>query len=86
MLQLRSGVTACWCIYVIALRRTLTHMPIFSLVHTKGGVAKTTSAVYLATAAHRRGIGVELIDAEAIVRKSMKIAADICIYTNFVYQ
>ena len=39
-------------------------MPIFSLVHTKGGVAKTTSAVYLAAAAHRRGIDVELIDAD----------------------
>lgn len=39
-------------------------MPILSLVHTKGGVAKTTSAVYLATAAHRRGIDVELIDAD----------------------
>lgn len=39
-------------------------MPILSLVHTKGGVAKTTSAVYLATAAHRRGFDVELIDAD----------------------
>lgn len=39
-------------------------MPIFSLVHTKGGVAKTTSAVYLATAAARRGIDVALIDAD----------------------
>ena len=35
-----------------------------SLVHTKGGVAKTTSAVYLATAAYRRGLDVELIDAD----------------------
>lgn len=39
-------------------------MPIFSLVHTKGGVAKTTSAVYLATAAARRGVDVALIDAD----------------------
>ena len=39
-------------------------MPILSLVHTKGGVAKTTSAVYLATAAQRRGLDVELIDAD----------------------
>ncbi|AOS95151.1 MULTISPECIES: ParA family protein [Mycobacterium avium complex (MAC)] len=39
-------------------------MPIISLVHTKGGVAKTTTAVYLATAAHRRGIDVVLIDAD----------------------
>jgi chromosome partitioning protein len=39
-------------------------MPTVSLVHTKGGVAKTTSAVYLATAAHRRGLDVALIDAD----------------------
>ncbi|MDV3301887.1 ParA family protein [Mycobacterium avium] len=39
-------------------------MPTVSLVHTKGGVAKTTSAVYLATAAHRRGVDVALIDAD----------------------
>ncbi len=39
-------------------------MPIFSLVHTKGGVAKTTSAVYLATAAARRGVDVALVDAD----------------------
>lgn len=39
-------------------------MPIFSLVHTKGGVAKTTSAVYLATAAARRGLDVALVDAD----------------------
>jgi len=39
-------------------------MPIFSLVHTKGGVAKTTSAVYLATAAALRGVEVALVDAD----------------------
>lgn len=39
-------------------------MPTVSLVHTKGGVAKTTTAVYLATAARRRGIDVVLIDAD----------------------
>ena len=39
-------------------------MPVVSLVYTKGGVAKTTSAVYLAAAAHRRGIDVELVDAD----------------------
>ncbi len=39
-------------------------MPTVSLVHTKGGVAKTTSAVYLATAAHRRGRDVVLVDAD----------------------
>ena len=39
-------------------------MPTVSLVHTKGGVAKTTSAVYLAVAAHRRGLDVVLVDAD----------------------
>lgn len=39
-------------------------MPTVSLVHTKGGVAKTTSAVYLAVAAQRRGLDVMLIDAD----------------------
>lgn len=39
-------------------------MPTVSLVHTKGGVAKTTSAVYLAVAAQRRGLDVVLIDAD----------------------
>lgn len=39
-------------------------MTVISLVHTKGGVAKTTSAVYLATAAQRRGVDVVLIDAD----------------------
>lgn len=42
----------------------IQRMPVVSLVHTKGGVAKTTSAVYLAAAAHRRGIDVELVDAD----------------------
>lgn len=42
----------------------LTGMPILSLVHTKGGVAKTTSAVYLATAAARRGVDVVLVDTD----------------------
>lgn len=39
-------------------------MPILSLVHTKGGVAKTTSAIYLATAAAQRGMDTVLIDAD----------------------
>lgn len=39
-------------------------MPILSLVHTKGGVAKTTSAMYLATAGVSRGLDVVLIDAD----------------------
>ena len=39
-------------------------MPILSLVHTKGGVAKTTSAMYLAAAAASRGLDVVLVDAD----------------------
>ncbi|WP_087062810.1 ParA family protein [Corynebacterium glutamicum] len=35
-----------------------------SFVHTKGGVGKTTSSIFLATAAARRGIVVELFDAD----------------------
>ena len=35
-----------------------------SVVHTKGGVGKTTTAVYLATAAHAAGYAVELVDAD----------------------
>lgn len=39
-------------------------MLVLSVVHTKGGVAKTTSAVYLATAAVRRGLSVIVLDAD----------------------
>lgn len=39
-------------------------MTVVSLVHTKGGVAKTTSALYLAAAAHRRGVDVVVVDAD----------------------
>lgn len=35
-----------------------------TLAHTKGGVGKTSSAVALCIAAHARGIGVELLDAD----------------------
>lgn len=35
-----------------------------AFVHTKGGVGKTTSSVLLATAAVRRGLDVELLDAD----------------------
>lgn len=38
---------------------------ILSLVHTKGGVAKTTSAIYLAAAAAQRGEMVTVLDADA---------------------
>ncbi|WP_301150518.1 ParA family protein [Mycobacterium simiae] len=37
---------------------------IWSLVHTKGGVAKTTTAMFLAAAATRRGIKARVIDAD----------------------
>ncbi|AHJ86486.1 ParA-like partition protein [Mycobacterium phage 20ES] len=37
---------------------------IISVVHTKGGVGKTTSAIYLASAATRRGIETVVVDAD----------------------
>jgi chromosome partitioning protein len=37
---------------------------IWSLVHTKGGVAKTTTAMFLAAAAARRGVPVRVVDAD----------------------
>lgn len=37
---------------------------LWSLVHTKGGVAKTTSALYLGIAAMRRGLSVVVLDAD----------------------
>ncbi|CAM3143439.1 ParA family protein [Mycobacterium intermedium] len=37
---------------------------IWSLVHTKGGVGKTTTAMFLASAAVRRGLPVRVIDAD----------------------
>jgi chromosome partitioning protein len=37
---------------------------IWALVHTKGGVAKTTSAMFLAAAAARRGISTQVLDAD----------------------
>ena len=37
---------------------------IWSLVHTKGGVGKTTTAIFLAAAAVQRGVPVRVIDAD----------------------
>ena len=37
---------------------------IWSLVHTKGGVAKTTTAMFLAAAAGRRGVPARVVDAD----------------------
>ena len=42
----------------------LLSMLLLSVVHTKGGVAKTTTAIYLATAAVRRGLSVIVLDAD----------------------
>ncbi|AVI04196.1 ParA-like dsDNA partitioning protein [Mycobacterium phage Phonnegut] len=39
-------------------------MTTISIVHTKGGVGKTTSAMYLATAAARQGIDTAVVDAD----------------------
>lgn len=37
---------------------------LLAIVHTKGGVGKSTSALYLATAAQRRGLTVHLLDTD----------------------
>lgn len=37
---------------------------IWSLVHTKGGVGKTTTAMFLAAAGFRRGLSVRVVDAD----------------------
>ncbi|QGH79705.1 ParA-like dsDNA partitioning protein [Gordonia phage Anon] len=39
-------------------------MTVISIVHTKGGVGKTTTAMYLATAAAKFGIDVAVMDAD----------------------
>ncbi|ADB93730.1 ParA [Mycobacterium phage RedRock] len=39
-------------------------MTVISVVHTKGGVGKTTTAIYLATAAAKRGMDVAVVDAD----------------------
>ncbi|QFG08616.1 ParA-like dsDNA partitioning protein [Mycobacterium phage Vanisoa] len=39
-------------------------MTTISIVHTKGGVGKTTSAIYLASAAARRGIETTVVDCD----------------------
>ncbi|AHJ86402.1 ParA [Mycobacterium phage 40AC] len=39
-------------------------MTVISIVHTKGGVGKTTTAMYLAVAAAKRGIDVCVLDAD----------------------
>lgn len=42
----------------------INRMTTISIVHTKGGVGKTTTAMYLATAAARKGIETAVIDAD----------------------
>lgn len=39
-------------------------MTVISAVHTKGGVGKTTTSIYLATAAAKRGLDVAVVDAD----------------------
>lgn len=39
-------------------------MSVIAIVHTKGGVGKTTSAIYLAAAASHAGISVTVLDAD----------------------
>ena len=37
-------------------------MPILTIAHTKGGVGKSTTTVYLAAAAHARDMSVRVVD------------------------
>lgn len=39
-------------------------MSVIAIAHTKGGVGKTTTSIYLATAASRAGISVTVLDAD----------------------
>ena len=59
----RNNVITSWRVDAFAPLRhgMLAGMPIFSLVHTRVAWPKTTSAVYLATAAARRGVDVVLV-------------------------
>ncbi|AXH48809.1 ParA-like dsDNA partitioning protein [Mycobacterium phage Steamy] len=51
-------------------------MTTISVVHTKGGVGKTTSAIYLATAAAKLGRGVVVVDADP--QRSAAVWAEKC--------
>lgn len=42
----------------------MINMTTISIVHTKGGVGKTTTSMYLAAAAQRRGIDVAVVDTD----------------------
>ena len=52
------------------------------VLEPEGGIIAIGSGGNYALSAARALIAVEGLDAEAIARKSMKIAADICVYTN----
>ena len=52
------------------------------VLEPEGGIIAIGSGGNYALSAARALIDVEGLDAEAIARKSMKIAADICVYTN----
>ena len=52
------------------------------VLEPEGGVIAIGSGGNYALSAARALIDVEGLDAEAIARKAMKIAADICVYTN----
>ena len=51
-------------------------------IEPEGGIIAIGSGGNYALSAARALIDVEGMDAEAIARKAMTIAADICIYTN----
>ncbi|MCX7543597.1 MULTISPECIES: ParA family protein [Corynebacterium] len=48
---------------------------LWGVVHTKGGVGKTTTSLYLALAAHRRGVPVRLVDADPQASATMWASA-----------
>lgn len=52
------------------------------VLEPEGGVAGIGSGGNYALAAARALMDVKELDAEAVARKAMKIAADICVYTN----
>jgi ATP-dependent HslUV protease, peptidase subunit HslV len=52
------------------------------VLEPEGGIIAIGSGGNYALAAARALIDIDGLDAEAIARKSMKIAAEICVYTN----
>ena len=62
--------------------RTLMLTGTGDVLEPEGGIIAIGSGGNYALSAARALIDIEGLDAEAIARKAMKIAADICVYTN----